>query len=322
MLKTRLKPLIYVGMAIPFIISPLVLSEYHLNTLLMMLIWIIVAVSFRLLATTGEISLGHVVVMGMGGYTSALLSRYLGISFWITAPLGGLLAAGFAAATAYPLFRMKGFYFVLGTFGVAEAVRLSWRRWVVPFGGEGGLRYILRPSIGSFIFDTPISYYYLTLGITAACVAVMYVIDRSRVGRTLVAIHSQDSLCESLGINVLAYKTIAYVTASFFAGIAGALIGHYIQMLAPSQFSLTFVLYLIVWVIVGGLNTFWGPIIGVLTLYSLQEQLRVRLLEYMPMFYGIVLIAMVFALPGGLESLPSRIMEWRKARRKKLTAVS
>jgi len=321
-LKTRLKPLIFVAIAIPFITLPLVLGDYHLNILLMMLIWIIVAVSYRLLATTGEISLGHVVVMGIGGYASAILSRNMGVSFWISAPLGGLMAAGFAAATAYPLFKMKGFYFVLGTFGVAEAVRLTWRRWVVPFGGEGGFRYIPSPSIGSFTFDSPVSYYYLALGITAACLIAMYLIDRSRVGRTLVAIHSQDSLCESLGINVLAYKTIAYVTASFFAGIAGALIGHYIQMLAPSQFSLTFILYLVVWVVVGGLNTFWGPIIGVLALYSIQEVLRVRLLEYMPMFYGIVLIAMVFALPGGLESLPSRIREWRKARKKKLAAVS
>ena len=130
MLKTKLKPLIYVGIAIPFIVSPLFLAEYHLNTLLVMLIWIIVAVSFRLLYTTGELSLGHVVVMGIGAYSSALLARHLGLSFWISAPLGGLVAAGFAAATAYPLFRMKGFYFVLGTFGVAEAIRLSWRRWV------------------------------------------------------------------------------------------------------------------------------------------------------------------------------------------------
>ena len=308
----------YLSLAILFSVLaalPFALSEYQLMILTLLVIWITVAVSYRLLATTGEISLGHVVTMGIGGYASALLARHLGFSFWVTAPLGGLVAAVFAAATAYPLFRMKGFYFVLGSFALGEAVRLGWKRWIVPFGGDRGLLYIPRPSLGSFTFDTLFPYYFLTLGIAAGCLAVMYLIDQSRIGKTLVAIHTQDVLCESLGINILGYKTLAYITASFFAGIAGALMAHYMGMVSPTQFSLTFILYVVVWVIVGGLNTFWGPIVGVSTLYSIQEVLRIRLIEYMPMFYGIILVAVVFALPGGLESLPSKIAVWRRARK-------
>ena len=310
----------YLGLAILFSVFaalPFAIGEYRLIILTLLLIWIIVGVSYRLLATTGEFSLGHVVAMGIGGYTSALLARHLGFSFWVTAPLGGLVAAAFAAATAYPLFRMKGMYFLLGSFALGEAVRLSWRRWKVPFGGERGLWYIPSPSIGSFTFDTTFSYYFLTLGIATACLAVMYLIDQSRIGKALVAIHSQDSLCESLGINIRSYKTLAYITASFFAGIGGALMAHYIGTVSPSLFAIGFMLYLIVWVIVGGVNTFWGPIVGVITLYSIQEVLRIRLVEYMPMFYGIVLIAVVFALPGGLESLPRRIADWRRAKQEK-----
>lgn len=310
----------YLGLAILFSVFaalPFALSEYRLIILTLLLIWIIVGVSYRLLATTGEFSLGHVVAMGIGGYTSALLARHLGFSFWVTAPLGGLMAAAFAAATAYPLFRMRGMYFLLGSFALGEAVRLSWRRWKVPFGGERGLWYIPSPSIGSFTFDTTFSYFYLTLGVTAACLAVMYQIDQSRIGKALVAIHSQDSLCESLGINIQGYKTLAYITASFFAGIGGALLAHYIGTVSPSLFAIGFMLYLIVWVVVGGVSTFWGPIVGVITLYSIQEVLRIRLMEYMPMFYGIVLIAVVFALPGGLESLPRRIADWRRAKQEK-----
>ena len=317
MLKNRLRALIYIGIAIPFIALPLVLGDYYLNILLLMLIWMVVAISYRLLAATGELSLGHVVVMGIGAYTSVLLMRHLGFSFWVSAPLGGLTAALFAAATAYPLFRMKGFYFLLGSFAIGEAVRLSWVRWIRPFGGSAGLRYIPSPSLGSFTFNTTFSYYYLTLGVAAACLAIMYLIDQSRVGRTLVAIHSQDWLCESLGINILGYKTLAYITASFFAGIAGALMAYFLGMISPPLFGLTSMLYLLVWVIVGGLNTFWGPIVGVLTLVSIQEQIRIRAIEYTPMFYGIVLIIVVFALPGGLESLPQRITAWRKARRER-----
>ncbi|MEE9520306.1 MAG: branched-chain amino acid ABC transporter permease [Dehalococcoidales bacterium] len=300
---------------------PLIIGEYRLTTLLLILIWTIAAVSYRLLATTGEFSLGHVVVMAIGAYSSAIMSRNMGMPFWITLPLGGLIAAGFAAATARPLFRMKGFYFLLGSFALGEAIRLCFRGFKVPFGGEGGFWYVPTPSIGSFTFSSTFSYYFLTLGITAACLFVMYRIDQSRIGKALVAIHSQDSLCESLGINILGYKTLAYITASFFAGIAGALLGHYMTTVSPPQFAIGPMLLVLVWVVVGGTNTFWGPIAGVFTLYLIQEQLRGVLVEWLPMFYGIILIAMVFALPGGLESLPTRIREWRRARRGKLAEV-
>lgn len=90
---------------------------------------------------------------------------------------------------------------------------------------------------------------------------------------------------------------------------------------SPPQFAIGNMLLVLVWVVVGGVNTFWGPIAGVFTLYSIQEQLRGIFVEYMPMFYGIILIVMVFALPGGLESLPARITEWRRARREKLAKV-
>ena len=310
----------YLGLAVLFSVFaalPFALGEYQLILLTLLLIWIIVVVSYRLLATTGEFSLGHVVVMGIGGYTSALLARYLGFSFWVTAPLGGLVAAAFAAATAYPLFRMKGFYFILGSLALGEAVRLSWKRWIVPFGGERGLWYIPSPSLGSFTFDTTFSYYFLTLGIAAVCLYVMYRIDQSRVGGNFRAIHWQDALSESLGINVYRHKMVAYITASFFVGIAGALMAHYIGTVSPSLFGLTYMLYIVVWVVVGGVNTFWGPIVGVITLYSIQEVLRIHLMEYMPMVYGIILIAVVFALPGGLESLPRRIADWRRAKQEK-----
>ena len=314
----------YLGLAILFAVlaaMPFVIGEYRLTTVLLMMIWIIVAVSYRLLATTGEYSLGHVAVMAIGAYSSALMSRNLGMSFWVTLPLGGLIAAGFAAATAYPLFRMRGMYFLLGSFALGEAVRLCFRAFKYPFGGEGGFLYIPTPSWGSFVFKSTFSYFYLTLGAAAASLFVMYLIDQSRAGKALVAIHSQDSLCESLGINILGYKTLAYITASFFAGIAGALLATYMTAASPAQFAIGPMLIVLVWVVVGGVNTFWGPIAGVLTLYLIQEQLRGILVEYMPMFYGIILIAMVFALPGGLESLPTRIREWREARREKLTGV-
>lgn len=311
-----------IGFAILFGVlaaMPAFMGEYQLNTMLMIAIWIIVAVSYRLLATTGEFSLGHVVVMGIGGYSSAMFARYIGLPVWVCMPLGGLVSAGFAALTAYPMFRMKGFYFLLGTFALSEAVRLSWNRWKVPFGGPSGLWNIPTPQVAGFTFDTINSYFYLTLGIAAVCVYVMLRIDQSRFGQNLKAIHWQDSVAESLGINVYRHKMTAYIAASFFAGIAGAVFAHFMGIVSPSQFSLHYMLYVLVWVIVGGVNTFWGSIIGVLTLYSMQEGMRLYNVpsEYIPMIYGIILIGVLFALPDGLESLPGRIRGFRRLRRGK-----
>lgn len=314
----------YLSLVILFAVlaaMPFVVGEFRLTTILLMMIWVIVAVSYRFLATTGEYSLGHVVVMGIGAYASGMMGRQMGMSFWISAPLGGLIAAAFAALTARPLFRMKGFYFLLGSLALGEAVRLCFKGFKYPFGGESGYWYIPTPSIGSFTFSSTESYFYLVLGLAAVCLFILYSIDQSRIGKALVAIRSKDSLCESLGINVLGYKTIAYIVSSFFTGIAGALLGHYVGTTSPTQFGIDNMLYLFIWVLVGGVNTFWGPIAGVLTLYTVQVQLRNVFVEYLPIINGVILVAMVFALPMGLESLPARIIEWRRARRKRLGAV-
>ena len=313
--RNSLRPPKLLALIVPFVILPFFLGEYRLGSLITMLIYIVVAASFRLISTTGEMTFAHVVIMGIGGYTSSLLARYLGLAFWITCPLGGLAGAGFAALTAYPLFRMKGFYFFIGSMAIGEAVRLSWIRWKNPFGGEGGLWYIPPPTIGSFTFNTTFSYYWLTLGIVVACMAIMYLIDRSRVGETLRAIRLQDYLAQSIGVNIVAYKTIAYVIASFFAAIAGTLLAHYLRSVSPTQFSMTIMIYVLIWAIVGGRATFWGPIVGVLALRSIEEQLRTTLQGWVPMVYGGILIAILLAMPDGLESIPKKIRGWLGARR-------
>lgn len=297
-------------MAMPFI-----LGDYHLSIVLVILIYMVIAVSFRLIATTGEFNFAHVVIMGIGGYTSALLGRHSSVPFWITLPLGGLAGMAFAAITAYPLFRMKGFNFFIGSFAIGEAVRLSWIRWHDLFGGADGIQKIPRPSIGNFTFGTTSSYYWLTLGIVATCLVVLYLIDRSRVGNTLKAIRLNDSLAESLGIDTLSYKTVAYMIGSFFAGISGVLLAHYMGIIVPSQFAVTTMLYVLIWVVVGGTGTFWGPVAGILVLRTAEELLRGALAEWMPMFYGVILIGVVLGLPDGLESVPRRIEEWWKARK-------
>lgn len=298
--------------ALPFLVRP-----YLHGVLIGLLINVVVVVSYRLITTTGEWSLGHVVMMGAGGYASALLVKQLDVSFWISVPSGGVIAAAIAFLLSFPLFRMKGFYFLIGSFAAGEALRLTWNRFRDPFGGPGGLSSIFPPLLevpgyGEIDFVDEIPYYFLTLVITLVSLWVMYRIERSRIGLTLHAIHWQDALAESVGVDTWRYRTLAFVTASFFVGIAGALLAHFLGTINPNQFNLSVMLYVLVWVIVGGSATFAGPIIGVTALTIVDTWLRnlPAVGEHRPAIYGIILILTVLFLPDGLETLPAKARSW------------
>ena len=304
---------------------PHVLSFSQQELLVFLVINVLVVVSYRLLTLTGEWSLAHVVLMGAGGYASALYSK----SFGVPVPISILCGAGTAGFIAYllsfPLFRMTGFYFLIGSFAAGEVMRLIWKRFSDPFGGATGIKRI--PSLpevdlGIATFDpySPVHYYYLMLAVAAFSILILYLVERSRIGLTFHAIHWQDKLAESVGVDTFRYRMLAFVVASFFAGLAGALYAHYVGTVNPNRFGVDEMVYVLIWAIVGGTATFYGPIVGVAALTILNEVvLRALGIDQMrPMLYGALLIASILFLPNGLESLVPKIKDWiarRKAKR-------
>ncbi|MCY3567731.1 MAG: branched-chain amino acid ABC transporter permease, partial [Chloroflexi bacterium] len=169
----------------------------------------------------------------------------------------------------------------------------------------------------SIDFYEPVNYYFLALIVVSASLFVLYRIERSRIGLTFHAIHWQDRLAESVGIDTFRYRTLAFVIASFFAGIAGGLYAHYVGAVNPTRFGVDQMVYVLVWAIVGGTATFHGPILGVVVLTVINEiVLRALGLDTArPLIYGAILILSVLYLPKGLESLVPRVRErvrrWR-----------
>ena len=300
------------------IVLPHFLKYHHQDFLIFLTINILVVVSYRLVTLTGEWSLIHAVMMGVGAYTSAILSKNFDISFWITLPLAGLAAGTMAALLSYPLFRMTQFYFLIGSFAAGEAIRLCWIQFIQPFGGSGGFSAIPSPELLNIDFLEPIPYFYLVLVIVSVCVFLLYRIEKSRIGLTLHAVHWKGVLAESVGVNTWNYRSLAFITGSLFVGLAGALKVHYIGTVAPRQFDIGFMVFILIWVIVGGYRTIYGGIVGAVVLSILNELFR-EIEQLRPAIYGATLIIFILYLPGGMESIPQKLRSLRQMRYRKMT---
>ena len=302
------------GVYVILVVLPHLLSFSQKEVAVFLVINVLVVVSYRLLTLTGEWSLAHIVIMGVGAYASTLLAKRLGIPV----PPAMLLGAGVAALVAwvlsFPLLRMKAFYFLIGSFAAGEIIRLCWKRFREPFGGPKGLKLI--PSVPDIeigglqvMFFDPVNYYYLCLVVVSISLIILYRVEKSRIGLTFHAIHWQDKLAEAVGVDTRRYRTLAFVIASFFAGLAGALLAHYLGTVNPNQFDVEAMVYVLVWVIVGGTATIYGPILGVVVLTVINEIVlrELGVDQARPLIYGAILIASILFLPDGLESLGPKV---------------
>ncbi|WP_306115087.1 MULTISPECIES: branched-chain amino acid ABC transporter permease [unclassified Roseovarius] len=310
--------LIFLAGAAALIALPHFLSFSQQEILVFLTINVLLVSSYRLLTLTGEWSLGHVVIMGVGAYASALFTKELGIFVPVSILLGGITAALLAVLLSFPLFRMKGFYFLIGSFAAGEIIRLLWKRFRDPFGGPKGIKGIdPMPdfSIGIYDFDffEPVSYYYLSGAVVVVCLWILWRIERSPVGLTFHAVHWQDKLAEASGVNLRAYRTLAFAIASGFAGISGALLAHYVGTINPNSFDVEVMVFVLTWAIVGGTGTFYGPILGCIVLTVINEiVLRELGFEQMrPLIYGAIMILSILFMPKGLESVVQKLISRR-----------
>ena len=288
---------------------PHFLGFHHQDLLIFLTINVLAVCSYRLVTLTGEWSLIHAVMMGVGAYTVALSVNHFDLAIWFTLPLAGTVAGLVAALLCFPLLRMTQFYFLIGSFAAGEAIRLTWVEFVGVFGGTSGLRGVEAPVVFGIDFLDPIPYFYFSLAVVMLCLFILYRIENSRIGLTLHAIHWKSALAESVGVDAWRYRALAFIVGSFFVGIAGGLKIHYLGSVTPNQFTVGFMVFILIWVIVGGYNKFYGPIIGVVVLTVFDESIR-SFEVLRPAIYGAMLILSILFLPLGLESVPGKIKSW------------
>jgi branched-chain amino acid transport system permease protein len=305
--------------------APLLLGEYQTYLLTLTLIWAILALSMGLvLGYVGQINLGQAAFVAIAAYVSSLLRLKLGFDFWTAAPVALAAVVGIAALTGLLTLRLRGPFFVLVMLAFAEIVRLVIANWQDMTNGPLGLRGIRPPEpLLGLTFDTKPSFYWLVLVTLALCILALARLVRSRTGRMLVAVREDEILAEFVGIPVMRQKVTGLCIGAFVAGLGGILLGPFLTVLAPNQFSLFASVDMIVMVVVGGVGTLAGPVLGALFLVYVPELLAFAE-GLRPAMMGALLIVMTIFAPRGLVGLASgrlrRAMAGRAAPRGGLAA--
>ncbi|HHX95563.1 MAG TPA: branched-chain amino acid ABC transporter permease [Clostridia bacterium] len=263
-------------------------NPYYLQVASIMGVYMIAALGLHLITgINGQFSFGHAAFLSIGAYTSALMSLYLGTPFILNLLVGGLMAALWGVLLGIPSFKLTGDYLGITTLGFGEIVKVVFINMKIT-GGAGGLGGIPRET------NVVVVYSIVILAIWG-----LYRLQNSRFGRALLAIREDEIAAESMGINPLFYKLKGFAVGTFLAGVSGALYAHLMQYLNPADFGFSRSFEILNFVVLGGLGSIPGTVLGTSVLTLAPEFLRfVR--EYRMLIYGALMVTMMIFRPYGL----------------------
>jgi branched-subunit amino acid ABC-type transport system permease component len=277
-----------------------VTSPYWIHILILTFIYTVAASSLRTITISGQQPLAHAAFMGIGAYLSAVLGKELGWSPWLTMPIGGLMAMVVGVFIGYPFARLRAIYYAMVSlfFGIGVIqVFFVFQRWTQGMSGLVGIP----PLFGG---GSKPSHYYFFLLFAVVCLVALYRFEFSRIGTTLRAIEQSHSVASSVGINEARYRVLALAVGCFFAGLAGAAYAHYNEVLSYTSFTLLATLWLFMYALIGGMESFAGPIVGTLILFLLPEMSR-GLKTYSPFISAVILLLVAYLTPQGIAGLPA-----------------
>ncbi|HXF81279.1 MAG TPA: branched-chain amino acid ABC transporter permease [bacterium] len=271
---------------------------------------VVIAVGLNLLVGyTGQISLGHAGFVAVGAYAAGILAARLQVPWPVAMAGGGAIAAAFGFLVGLPALRLSGPYLTIATLGFGIAVNQVLTNWDALSGGRSGLFLPKLTAAGARLADQHI--YYLFALLAAGTVWVMANLARSHVGRAFVAIRDSDIAAEAMGVNLTVYKTTAFALSAFFAGLGGAMLAFLLGFLEPQLFTLFESVYYFSMIVVGGLGTVAGPVLGAALLTILPQELA-GLKQYQPLVYGATIIFVMAVEPWGLYGRWVKIKLWFK----------
>ncbi len=277
-----------------------------------MLINILLAVGLNIVkGFAGQVTVGHVALMAIGSYASAIFASYLGLSFWIALPLAVLITAAAGALVGIPALRLEGAYLALATLGMAESVRII-INGTDALGGGVGLGDIPPPRFFGIPLRDHALYYYVCMPLALAGIYFSFAILSSDIGRVFKSIREDPLAAAASGVNVAKYKIIAFVLSAIYAGTAGSLKAHLAPgFIHPDNYKLEEMITLLLMVVFGGLGHIWGGVIGAIAVTIIVHKTQ-DFYIYRLMIFGMIIVLTVMFMPRGIGGMYD---DWRTRRR-------
>ena len=280
-------------------------QPYVLRTSIIVLLYVVLALSLNfVLGFAGQLSMGHAAFYAIGAYTTALLTVNLKISFWIALVLSAAIAGIFGLLLGIPTLRLKGDYLAITTIGFGEILRLVLINWTSFTRGPAGIPGIPSPKIFGLVINNNIGYFYLIFALAIFTVFISYRLLNSRLGRGLIAVRDDEIAAESMGINSTFLKILAFVLGAAIAGMAGSFFSTFVHYVNPDNFAYMESVVILTMVVLGGVGSIPGVILGAAVLAIIPEALR-DIATYRYAIYGILLVLMMIIRPQGMISMDS-----------------
>ena len=291
---------------------PSVANQYTLFVGNLMMLYIILALGLNLLVGfAGQLAFANAAMYGIGAYGCGLLQVKAGLPYWIAAPSGALLAMAIGTLLAFPALRLSGIYLALATLAFAQATQWVLLHWEAVTFGAGGFP-VPAPDFSPLPLSPSYGIYYVTWLVTVILVVLAWHAVRSRIGRAFVAMRDGEIAAQALGIDLTRYKAMAFALSGFYAGCAGALYSSVLAFVSPESFDLFQMILHKAMVVVGGLGSIVGSVLGAALLVYLLQVLREFKATQEIVFGGLLLAFVLFQPRGLVDFLKRRVPGWEE----------
>ncbi|RLC07434.1 MAG: branched-chain amino acid ABC transporter permease [Deltaproteobacteria bacterium] len=292
-----------ITLAVFIIAFPFIFSMYQTNIMTTALIYVVVGLGLNIVVgLAGLLDLGYVAFYAVGAYSYALLNHHFGLGFWMALPLGAMFAFLFGVVLGFPVLRLRGDYLAIVTLGFGEIIRLVLENWNAFSFGPSGIANIPRP--GFFGMDLSLSQsityvYFVMIGLVIFTVFVVKRLQDSRLGRAWIALREDEVACQAMGIDKTRTKLSAFALGATWAGIGGVVFAAKTTFINPASFTIWESIIILCVVVLGGMGSILGVILGALVLILLPEYLR-AFSEYRMLIFGATLVIMMVFRPEGI----------------------
>lgn len=304
-----------IAVAVFAIAFPFVFSMYQTNIMVTALIYVVISLGLNIVVgLAGLLDLGYVAFYAVGAYTYALLNYHFGLGFWTVLPIGAAMGFLFGVLLGFPVLRLRGDYLAIVTLGFGEIIRLILENWNEFSFGPSGIANIPRPGLFGIqmsLHSSIIYLYFLMIGLTLFTIFVVNRLQDSRIGRAWIALREDEIACQAMGIDKTKTKLTAFALGATWAGMGGVVFAAKTTFINPASFTIWESIIILCVVVIGGMGSIIGVIIGALILILLPEYLR-AFSEYRMLIFGAVLVVMMVFRPGGIISDVRRIYRFEE----------